>query len=84
MLLNFILHLQILSLLFKAAFWQSILFFLRVYLPIFEHMSQSANIYRALNVLGSLVRALGCKTSVLTRLESEWRDKALIDEIIKC
>lgn len=47
-------------------------------------MSQSANIYRALNVLGSLVRALGCKTSVLTRLESEWRDKALIDEIIKC
>ena len=35
-------------------------------------------------MLSSLVGALGYKLSVPLRLGSEWRDKAFIDEIIKC
>lgn len=35
-------------------------------------------------MLTSLVGALRYKLSVPMRLESEWRDKAFINEIIKC
>lgn len=57
-------------------------FFLRVCLFMSRWVNQ-LTFTEPLNMLSSLVGALGYKLSVPMRLESEWRDKAFIDEIIK-